>query len=67
MIALAKHNPAHIYFTGRNLQAAQRLLQEVQEERPKLQMTFIELDMTSLASVKKACQKFVHERLDVLM
>jgi NAD(P)-dependent dehydrogenase (short-subunit alcohol dehydrogenase family) len=64
---LAKHTPAHIYFTGRNLQAAQELIQEVQRENPLVQMTFIKMDMTSLVAIKKACREFVGDRLDVLM
>ncbi|KAH8694110.1 putative short-chain dehydrogenase [Talaromyces proteolyticus] len=67
VIALAKHNPAHIYFTGRNAKGAQALIGEVRAERPLIQTTFVKMDMTSLASVKKACKEFVHDRLDILM
>lgn len=67
VMSLANHNPAHIYFTGRNSQAAQSLIDEVQREKPSVQMTFVKMDMTSLTSVKKACKEFVHDRLDILM
>ena len=67
MIALAKHSPAHIYFTGRNNKAAQELIDEMQMEKPSVKLTFIKMDMNSLASVKEACKEFVHDRLDVLM
>ncbi|OKL55355.1 hypothetical protein UA08_09416 [Talaromyces atroroseus] len=67
VIGLAKHDPAHIYFSGRNSEAAQELIREVQTEHPLVQTTFIKMDMTSLASVKKACGEFVNDRLDVLM
>ena len=65
--SLAKHNPAHIYFTGRNNRAAQELIDEVQTEKPLVKLTFVKMDMTSLVSVKEACKEFVHDRLDVLM
>jgi NADP-dependent 3-hydroxy acid dehydrogenase YdfG len=65
--SLAKHSPAHIYFTGRNTQAAQELIDEVQAEKSSVKLTFVKMDMTSLASVKEACKEFVHDRLDVLM
>ncbi|RAO66617.1 uncharacterized protein BHQ10_002629 [Talaromyces amestolkiae] len=67
VIALAKHNPAHIYFTGRNNKAAQELIDEVQTGKPSVKLTFVKMDMTSLVSVKEACKEFVHDRLDVLM
>ncbi|EED16628.1 short-chain dehydrogenase, putative [Talaromyces stipitatus ATCC 10500] len=65
--SLAKHNPAHIYFTGRNHQAAEKLIHEVQIEKPSVRLTFVKMDMTSLSSVKTACKEFIHDRLDVLM
>ncbi|KAH6675811.1 putative short-chain dehydrogenase [Halenospora varia] len=67
IIALAKHNPAHIYFTGRNVEASKSVISEVQSEHPNVGLTFIKMDMMSLASVKKACAEFVHDRLDILM
>lgn len=65
--SLAKHNPAHIYFTGRNNEAAKKLIDEVQVASPSVNLTFVKMDMTSLVSVKEACKEFVHERLDILM
>lgn len=67
MIALARHNPAHIYFTGRNTEASESLVVEIKRESPDVGMTFIKMNMKSLASVKKACAEFIHDRLDVLM
>ncbi|KAI0384866.1 oxidoreductase [Hypomontagnella monticulosa] len=65
--ALAKHDPAHIYFTGRNTQAGDSLIAEVKETNPSVGMTFVKMDMNSLSSVKKACAGFTHDRLDLLM
>ncbi|KAJ9143489.1 NAD(P)-binding protein [Pleurostoma richardsiae] len=67
IVALAKHNPAHIYFTGRNATAAQSLISDVATINPSVSLTFLEMDMTSLASVKAATKRFVHDRLDILM
>jgi hypothetical protein len=67
LLALAQHGPAHIYFTGRNNEAAESLIAEVKKDSPGVAMTFIKVDMTSLISVKKACAEFFHDRLDVLM
>ena len=68
VLTLAKHNPAHIYFSGRNEVAAKSLAEEVQNTNPLVGTTFVKMDMTSLASVKQACNtKFSHDRLDLLM
>lgn len=68
MLALAKHSPAHIYFSGRNAEAAKSLIAEVQNANPSVGMTFVKMDMESLSSVKRACvSDFSHDRLDILM
>ncbi|KAF3070607.1 hypothetical protein GL218_00519 [Daldinia childiae] len=65
--ALAKHDPTHIYFTGRNEQAGEALIEEIKKANPSVEMSFLKMDMTSLSSVKKACAQFTHDRLDILM
>ncbi|XXG97293.1 hypothetical protein Hte_003589 [Hypoxylon texense] len=65
--ALAKHDPAHIYFTGRNTEAGESLIAEVKKTNPRVGITFLKMDMASLSSVKKACEQFSHDRLDLLM
>ncbi|KAH8599977.1 putative short-chain dehydrogenase [Bisporella sp. PMI_857] len=67
VLALAKHNPAHIYFTGRNTEAAKALSDEMQAANPSVGTTFLKMNMLSLASVKNACAEFSHDRLDILM
>ncbi|KAH9908216.1 NAD(P)-binding protein [Xylariomycetidae sp. FL2044] len=64
---LAKHSPAHIYFTGRNVQAGETLARELAGANPPVGATFLEMDFLSLASVKSGCAKFKHGRLDILM
>lgn len=65
MLAFAKHSPAHIYFTGRDAKAADSLAEALAPTGVPL--TFLKLDMTSLATVKAAVARFAHDRLDILM
>ncbi|KAI9048748.1 hypothetical protein LZ554_007579 [Drepanopeziza brunnea f. sp. 'monogermtubi'] len=65
--ALAQHEPAHIYFGGRNQQAAASLISKIRETAPRAPLTFVGMDLSCLASVKAACEHFAHDRLDVLM
>lgn len=67
--ALATHEPAHIYFSGRNKKNAEELIQNIRETSPNTKLTFIECDQSNLASVQKAAREFTasSERLDVLM
>ncbi|RDW89215.1 hypothetical protein BP6252_01247 [Coleophoma cylindrospora] len=65
--ALAKHEPAHIYFSGRNTAAAEKLIASIKKDLPEAQLTFVNLDLTSIASVNTATQQFKHDRLDILM
>lgn len=67
MEALAAHNPAHIYFSGRNVEAGQKLIAEIKRKHGFESLTFVEMDLSSLASVKSAIKSFSHDRLDVLM
>lgn len=65
--ALAKHSPEHVYFTGRNTTAADALISLLKSTNPDVPLTFLQMDMSSLASVKAAAKKFAHDRLDILM
>ncbi|KAI1637239.1 putative short-chain dehydrogenase [Biscogniauxia mediterranea] len=65
--ALSRHGPAHIYFTGRNTKAAEALIARVKNINSQVALTFLETDFLSLASVKQACARFQHERLDIIM
>jgi len=66
---IAEHNPAHIFFSGRNQQRASELIAKIQRATPSTKLTFIEADLTSLASVRAAAKKVIAstDRLDVLM
>jgi NAD(P)-dependent dehydrogenase (short-subunit alcohol dehydrogenase family) len=65
--AFAQHNPAHIYFSGRNKEAGESLITQIKGITPSTSLTFIQMDLSSLASVKSASLLFTHDRLDILM
>jgi NAD(P)-dependent dehydrogenase (short-subunit alcohol dehydrogenase family) len=69
VIELAKHHPAHIYFSGRNAKSAEGVLEKVREGSPDAKVTFVECNLASLASVKAAADRVLADetRLDVLM
>jgi NAD(P)-dependent dehydrogenase (short-subunit alcohol dehydrogenase family) len=66
---LAVHSPAHIYFTGRNSTRAAELIAKVKQASPSTEVTFLECDLSSFASVQAAAKQFLasSDRLDVLM
>jgi NAD(P)-dependent dehydrogenase (short-subunit alcohol dehydrogenase family) len=66
---IAAQNPVHIYFSGRNQKRATELISRVQQTSPSTKLTFVECDLSSLASVQSASKTFLSEsdRLDVLM
>ncbi|KAJ5221315.1 uncharacterized protein N7469_010202 [Penicillium citrinum] len=68
-IHLAKHNPAHIYISGRNSKSADKVIQRIKEKGSSTEATFVEFDLASLSSVKEACEKFLSQapRLDILI
>lgn len=65
--ALAKHDPAHIYFTGRNATQAKSLIEEIKNVTSKTQLTFIECDFQSLNSIKAGMKRFTHASLDIVI
>ena len=65
---LAKHNP-HIYLAARTPSKAQSAIADIKETVPNANITFLQLDLASLESVKKAADTFntTSDRLDVLI
>lgn len=65
LLALGKHNPKHLYFTGRDISRAQ----EIENELGREITTFIHCDHDSLSSVSEAARTFLKSetRLDVLV
>lgn len=67
---LAKHNPARIYLAARSEQKAQSAIEALQSESSsELPVTFLQLDLSSFASIKAAAETFKHNeiRLDLLI
>ncbi|KAK9239521.1 hypothetical protein V1525DRAFT_339265 [Lipomyces kononenkoae] len=69
VLELAKHNPARIYFSGRNATNAQAIINKVHEEGSPTKVSFVNCDLGSLSSVKEAAESFIanESRLDILM
>ncbi|KAF2467183.1 dehydrogenase with different specificitie [Lindgomyces ingoldianus] len=68
VLNLCKHNPKHIYFTGRNTANASSLISEIEAISPS-KITFLNCDQSSLTSVSQAAKHFLvnEDRLDVLI
>ena len=66
---LAAHDPAHIYFTGRNAKRAEELIATINKKHPNVALTYLNCDMAQLSSVKACADKFLESatRLDILM
>lgn len=69
ILALSRHNPKHIYFTGRNSKNATDVISNVKASYPAVEISFLECDQTSLSSTENAVKQFlsVSQRLDVLI
>ncbi|KFY30211.1 hypothetical protein V494_08223 [Pseudogymnoascus sp. VKM F-4513 (FW-928)] len=69
IVELAKHNPAHIIFTGRNATAARTTISRAQTLTPGATLTFIPCDLASLTSVNAAADKIIAAtpRLDIFL
>jgi NAD(P)-dependent dehydrogenase (short-subunit alcohol dehydrogenase family) len=66
---LAKHNPEHIYFSGRDSNRAAAVIDEIKAAALNVNVTFVECDLASLSSVQNAAKQFISQsqRLDILM
>ena len=68
ILQLAKHNPK-IYLAARTPSKAKDAIASIKQQVPNADITFLELDLTSLASIKTAAETFVasNQRLDILI
>ncbi|CAG8403693.1 unnamed protein product [Penicillium salamii] len=67
---LAKHRPAHIYLAARSAEKAVKAIQDMREsDDVTAPISFLQLDLSSFDSVKKAASKFnqAESRLDILI
>lgn len=69
LIAMAAHNPGHLFFTGRNASSAEDTIAQVKAKAPSVPITFLQCDLGSVATVRQAADKFLEAspRLDVLV
>jgi len=69
VIELVRHKPAHVLFTGRNAKSAEATIASAREAAFDVPVTFVEVDLANLASVKAAADKILAQlsRLDVLV
>lgn len=69
VIELVRHKPAHVLFTGRKAKSAEATIASAREAAPDVPVTFVEVDLANLASVKAAADKVLGQlsRLDVLV
>ncbi|KAI1421471.1 oxidoreductase [Xylaria sp. FL1777] len=69
VVELAKHNPSHIFFTGRNAKAADKTIQRIKAVGPDVNATFVQCDLASLDTVRDAANKILAEsnRLDLFL
>ncbi|RYP18677.1 hypothetical protein DL765_003812 [Monosporascus sp. GIB2] len=68
-LELAKHNPAQIWMAARSLEKGNEAVADVKRKVPDAAITFLELDLSSFASIKSAAKKVLSTspRLDILM
>lgn len=69
VIELAKHNPKRLYLTARSKAKYDDAMKDVRQAAPRANVEFLELDLASLASVKRAADAVVadNDRLDILI
>jgi retinol dehydrogenase-12 len=69
VLQLAKHNPSQIFLAARSQEKGQAAIHNIKEVVPKANITFLQLDLASFASIIEAA-KVVNSsvgRLDMLM
>ncbi|KAJ6282864.1 hypothetical protein J3E71DRAFT_390661 [Bipolaris maydis] len=70
LFALAFHQPANIYFTGRNRDSANNIIKTLGQMYPDVNAEFIPTDHSRMSSMRQALQKILEgpfSRLDILM
>ncbi|PKS09159.1 hypothetical protein jhhlp_003773 [Lomentospora prolificans] len=69
VLEYARHKPSRIWLAARNLQKAQAAVDDIKKEIPDAPIELLELDLTSLESVKRAAATFSarSDRLDILL
>lgn len=68
-LELAKHNPAQIWMSARSPEKGQEAVAAVKSQVPAAAVTFLEMDLSSFKSIKRAVKTVLanSRRLDILM
>ncbi|RYP82892.1 hypothetical protein DL769_001501 [Monosporascus sp. CRB-8-3] len=68
-LELAKHNPGQIWMAARSPEKGNEAVADVKSQVPGAAVAFLELDLSSFASIKSAAKKLLASspRLDILM
>ncbi|EME48984.1 hypothetical protein DOTSEDRAFT_162941 [Dothistroma septosporum NZE10] len=66
---LAKHDPQEIFLAARTPSKAEAAISEIQQAVPNGKVSFIQMDLTSFESIKRAAESFKSRsnRLDILI
>jgi NAD(P)-dependent dehydrogenase (short-subunit alcohol dehydrogenase family) len=69
VLQLAKHNASRIYLAARTQAKADTAIASIKEKIPNAAITFLELDLSSFASIKAAADTLTEstDRLDILL
>lgn len=69
MLQLAKHDPKEVFLAARTASKAEEAIAEIKKAVPNGKVSFLQLDLTSFAAIKKAADEFKgrSDRLDVLV
>ncbi len=69
ILQLAKHSPQKIYMGARSKPRAVEAIADIKRTTPNANIEFLEIDISSLASVKRAADNFLenNSRLDILI
>ncbi|KAH7234636.1 uncharacterized protein BKA55DRAFT_543822 [Fusarium redolens] len=68
-LALSKHQPSELWIAARSAERAEVAIAEIKQQSLRVHVRFLELDLTSFASIKSAAQTFLNSvsRLDILL
>ncbi|KAF2415488.1 NAD(P)-binding protein [Tothia fuscella] len=68
-LELAKHSPKKLYLTARTREKYDAAVRDIKSATPNANIEFLELDLGSFSSVKRAADQFLAEndRLDILI
>lgn len=69
VLQLAKHDPKEIFLAARTPSKAESAISEIKKAVPNGNVSFLQLDLSSFESVKKAAEEFKgkSDRLDILV